>query len=1071
MGDRHRRTLPSMRVCSRCRQANPEGFQFCGACGAPLVEESGAVEERKVATVLFADLVGSTEAGSAEDPERTRALLDRFYDGMAAEIEGAGGTVEKFVGDAVMAAFGAPAAHEDHAERALHAALGLRRRLDELFGGALALRIGVNTGEVVVGRAREGSAFVSGDAVNVAARLEQAAARHEILVGERTAATARGAFEFGEPMTVEAKGKAGGVACRRLIRPLSLMRPRGVSGLQRTFVGRENELEVLQAAYRRVVDECEPQLVTVVGDAGVGKTRLAREFWEWLGAESPQPLRRTGRCLSYGQGITYWPFCEVLREQFGILESDPPDTVIRRLGGREILALTLGLDVAGDLHPLAARERHEEAWVELLEGLAAERALVVLVEDLHWAEGPLLDLLDRLVRTVEGPLLLLATARPDFVGRRPAWDRRGNASYVWLEALTPAETSHMLEHLLAAELPAGLRDVVVERAEGNPFFVEELVGTLIDEGVLERVDLSWKVHELPADFVAPDTVQAVLAARMDLLPPADKAALQAASVIGRTFWSGPVYELLEGLEPDLRLLEERDFIRRRSGSSMTGEREFVIKHALTREVAYGSLPKAKRAHLHASFAAWLERVGEARDEHASLLAHHYAEAVQTEVADLAWADAEDELARLRGKALSWLRRAAELAVARYAIDNALALLERALELESNKSEQAELWEEIGRANALKFDGEAFWTAMQEAIALSSERQTHADLYSKLAVATLSRSGMWKRRPDRSLVKGWVELALELAEPGTPARARALMALAEFEPARGAEPALAASELAERLGDAELRKEALGVRGDLALKGGRYDDALAMAIRRLELSEDSGDPDWRGNSHWLAMCANLGVGRMDEAGVHLRLFADMTRELTSHHAVHGVGMQLVFEELQAHWEVVRGLAAQTEQAVADNVATPCQFNVRSLLVCAVASAYAGNEAETRRLEAEADALGVEGYGLTTDAPRIRLALIRGELERVERLLAECRDAMWFVELAGRSTRLDALAALRDRKGVEEEALPLVRPNTFLEPFALRALGLVREDPELIETAIARFEAMGLDRHAEETRALV
>jgi len=183
------------------------------------------------------------------------------------------------------------------------------------------------------------------------------------------------------------------------------------------------------------------------------------------------------------------------------------------------------------------------------------------------------------------------------------------------------------------------------------------------------------------------------------------------------------------------------------------------------------------------------------------------------------------------------------------------------------------------------------------------------------------------------------------------------------------------------------------------------------------------------------------------------------------------MQLVFEELQAHWDVVRGLAAQTEQAVADNVATPCQFNVRSLLVCAVASAYSGNEAEARRLEAEADALGVEGYGLTTDAPRIRLALIRGELERVERLLVECRDAMWFVELAGRSTRLDALAALRDRKGVEEEAPPLLLPNTFLEPFALRALGLVREDPELIETAIARFAAMGLDRHAEETRALV
>ena len=255
-------------------------------------------------------------------------------------------------------------------------------------------------------------------------------------------------------MTVEAKGKEGGVACRRLVRPLSLMRPRGVGGLQRTFVGREDELELLQAAYRRVVGRQEPELFTVIGDAGVGKTRLAREFWEWLGAESPQPLRRTGRCLSYGHGITYWPFGEVLKEQFAILESDPPESLLRRLGEREILALTLGLDVAENLHPLAARERLEEAWVELLGELAAERPLVVLVEDLHWAEEPLLDLLDRLARTVEGPLLLLATARPDLAERRSTRGRRANVSHIWLEALTPTDTAQMLEQLLAAELPS-----------------------------------------------------------------------------------------------------------------------------------------------------------------------------------------------------------------------------------------------------------------------------------------------------------------------------------------------------------------------------------------------------------------------------------------------------------------------------------------------------------------------------------------------------------------------------------------------------------------------------------------
>ena len=223
-----------------------------------------------------------------------------------------------------MAAFGAPAAHEDHAERALHAALSMRRRLTEVFGGSLALRIGVNTGEVVVGRPRKGSSFVTGDAVNVAARLEQAAGPGEILAGERTVAVTRGAFEFGDPALVEAKGKPGGVAARRLVRALTLMRPRGGAGLRRTFVGRESELELLRATYARAAHEGEPHLVTIMGDAGVGKTRLVRELWEWLGSVPPEPRRMTGRCLSYGRAITYWPLGEILREHLGLLESDPP---------------------------------------------------------------------------------------------------------------------------------------------------------------------------------------------------------------------------------------------------------------------------------------------------------------------------------------------------------------------------------------------------------------------------------------------------------------------------------------------------------------------------------------------------------------------------------------------------------------------------------------------------------------------------------------------------------------------------------------------------------------------------
>jgi class 3 adenylate cyclase len=264
-----------MAVCGRCGTAIPGGALFCPGCAAPVAGDQ-PTEERKLATVLFADLVGSTALAGSQDPERTRALLDRFYDAMAEEIEHAGGTIEKFAGDAVMAAFGAPSALEDHAERALHAALAMQRRLAELFEGQLELRIGVNTGDVVVGRARAGSSFVTGDAVNVAARLEQAAAPGAILVGERTAAAARGAFEFEQPAAVDAKGKPEGVVARRVLRALSLMRPRGVSGLARAFVGRDRELERLSAAYRAAVEQRRPRLVTILGDAGVGKTRLVR---------------------------------------------------------------------------------------------------------------------------------------------------------------------------------------------------------------------------------------------------------------------------------------------------------------------------------------------------------------------------------------------------------------------------------------------------------------------------------------------------------------------------------------------------------------------------------------------------------------------------------------------------------------------------------------------------------------------------------------------------------------------------------------------------------------------------
>jgi class 3 adenylate cyclase len=464
--------------------------------------------------VLFADLVGSTSLADEQgDPERTRVLLNRFYDAMAAEVERHGGTVEKFAGDAVMAAFGAPAALEDHAERALHAALAMHERLEALFEAQLALRIGVNTGEVIVGRQREGSSFVTGDAVNVAARLEQAAQPGETLAGERTAAAAEGAFEFDEPTTIEAKGKPGGVSARRVLRALSLMRPRGLRNLPSVFVGRDAELSRLRQAYAEVVETGRPHQVTILGDAGVGKTRLMRALTDWVATQSPAPFHRSGRALSYGKGTTYWPMGEVLKEHFGIPEGEAVDAIGAKLAAHPYLGLTLGIGSGEELHPLVARERLHDAWVEFLDQLTRDRPVVILIEDAHWAEDQLCDLLETLVAQVTGALLLLVTGRQELLDRRPAWGgARARTSALHLEALEQSDTGRLLGELLGADVPAQIRDLIVERAEGNPFFVEELIATFVDRGVLQRSNGGWAFGELPAGFVVPDSVQAVLAA-------------------------------------------------------------------------------------------------------------------------------------------------------------------------------------------------------------------------------------------------------------------------------------------------------------------------------------------------------------------------------------------------------------------------------------------------------------------------------------------------------------------------------------------------------------------------------
>jgi class 3 adenylate cyclase len=1029
-------------------------------------------EERKLATVLFADLVGSTALAGETDPERVRVRLDRFYDAMAEEIERAGGTVEKFAGDAVMAAFGAPAALEDHAERALHAGLAMQRRQRDLFGGGLGLRIGVNTGEVVVGQARKGSSFVTGDAVNVCARLEQAAAAGEVLAGERTADAARGAFEFGELRTVDARGKPNGVSCRPVLRALTLVRPRGVGALREVFVGRESERDLLKATFRHAVSQGEPHLVTVVGEPGVGKTRLVGEFWAVLAEDERAPLRRTGRCLPYGDGITYWPLGEVVRDHFGIRDSDPPQEIRRKLEQREMLGLVLGLDVAGDLHPLDAYERLQEAAVAFIEELAEERPAVVLVEDLHWAEDDLLNLLERVLRDARAPVLLLVTARPELFDRRAAWGSgRRNATTIWLEPLAATDIARLLDGLLGLELPDALRDRLVERSEGNPFFIEELVGALVDAKILEREGVEWHLGEVPEGFSVPDSVHSVLAARLDALPQTEKVALQAASVVGRIFWGGAVIHLLDGREPNFALLEERDFVRRRSGSAMASEREYAIKHALTQEVAYASIPKARRGRQHAAFADWLTRTGHANDEHASLLAHHYAEAVRPEDVDLVWADDPNTLARLRLEAVTWLQRAGELARARYEIDEAIALFTRATEIVDDPLQRAELWREIGVSNALKYDGLAFSIAMQRSLDAWPDPEAQGETFGLMAFNAATKIGMWRTRPEQSDVRRWIDRGLELSKPESTARARALIAQAFLEATdeEGVQEAIA---IAERTEDVELYSWAFGAQLTSAFIAGRFDESVKWTSKRLELAPEIGDPDHLAELYAIAVPVCVANGRFEEAHRLVLLQDEINQRLTPHHEVHGVSVRLEFEELLGDWDAIVELRPRTEWAIQENLDTPCVRNMRSLLVCAAAAAVHGEDTESRALERHAEEIRLSGFDSMLRAPRIRLALMRRDRSSVEALVAAAfRGRSPWYSAADSAAVLDGLAAVRDLDNIEQRAPHFDKVGTYFEPFALRALGVARRDDDLLARADNRFAEMGLIWHRAQTEALL
>ena len=751
-------------VCPHCGTINLPIAKFCIECGSPLPSTPttasedtplqrakfgkahdsadldgsskirlAAPEERRVVTIMFADITGSTPLADKLDPEDLRAILAGYFNLMTEQIRRHGGTVEKYIGDAVMAVFGAPIAHEDDPDRAIRAALDMqvalarfnqRRLAQDPAANRLQMRIGINTGEVAAPGAqfRRHDFLITGDAVNVAARLQQVAMPDMILVGERTYLATRNVFEFRPLAPLTLKGKPEPIRAwvvqdfrhgHDARHPFAITQhPRGIEGLEAPLVGRDLELTLMHATFARVQAERHSHLITLLGTPGIGKSRLVRDFIareqeaakctscnETLSA--PKVLQ--GRCPPYGEGITYWPLVEILRSLLNVDDSENREGLRQRLNEfvQDILAKTksnedateianalirsIGSGSGGDSSGSSFSERREiqrstysksteqggthalllRAWRVFLEAIAQQEPLILIIDDLQWADEALLDLLEYLTDRIDDvPILFLCPARPDFYERRRDWGGgRRNFTTIVLDALTNEESRDLITGLLETQdLPEVLYHTIQNRAEGNPFFIEEIVRMLIDQGMLVNQQGSWIIGEQKEAIISelaspatppedtlidqhyvlpiplPDTVQGVLAARIDLLSQVEKQVLQNAAIIGRTFWLHGIVELVTDIDMDtvlktLEVLIQRDFIveaQKHARIPVEHDRVFSFKHVLIRDVVYNSIPRIRRSQKHAQLALWLENITAANTEaFAELLAYHYQQALAT----------------------------------------------------------------------------------------------------------------------------------------------------------------------------------------------------------------------------------------------------------------------------------------------------------------------------------------------------------------------------------------------------------------------------------------------------------
>jgi class 3 adenylate cyclase/tetratricopeptide (TPR) repeat protein len=1021
-----------------------------------------STEERRIVTVLFADMAGSTALGEELDPEEVRRLLARYYAVARETVNQHGGTVEKFIGDAVMAVFGLPKAHGDDPERALAAALAMRDRIrvDEQLSGRLAIRFGVSTGEVVASRDQSAGDFlITGDATNVAARLQQAAEPWSILVSDRTVRASTDVFEFGDEIQVPAKGKSVPVNAREV---LGRRKTRAQRRVRLPLVGRENDLAQLQLVARRAVSERRPSMVSVIAPAGTGKTRLVEEFLDWLPSLAPNAVVATAQCLPYGQQLTYWPMRQVL---FTLTRSNDEATPAQV---REAIAGWLhGLgveDAARDTRLLAAtigeagtegvdKDQLFAAWRSALEAAARRTPLVIVFEDLHWSSDSLLDLAEFVMQPRgEAPVLMIVLARPELLDRRPAWGGgRLNHLAIALEPLGDTAIADLVRHLLDTDAPDVIK-LVSERSEGNPFYAGELVRSYLEQGALERL---------------PDTVQATVLARLDLLPPMERRVLQLGSVFGRSFRAAGVAALETGLAQQAgelcENLADRDLIRPADND------RFAFRHILIQEVAYNTLPRTERARLHGEAGRWVESASEGREVAvAEILAFHYREAA---VLSVALDPASEATARVKESAGRWLLKAADVAAAAGATPEAVRHIRAAFDY-IDPVRLARLHERIGDLTA----GDSGLEEYRIALELYEARNAPVDdqlraLAGMLMVATRWQGSVGGRMSIDEMndlrARGWglLERATDRRSIGRFLAADAfypfwLQGIAEPSPgdiAEAVESARKATGIATEVDDPELASAALDALGGCAATLFDWPGALDTARRRLTFEERLGLYE-RLDSHsmvaWMSyLMGDLATAEADSAVMVARLLPGQA----PYPALHLFAWRTLTLMILGRWDEAVTMFYRALEAWNDAGRHAAGYGLRGF----VAGLDIGRARDDSRLiNAATEPIMSISSRFPSDHGHVRWAAhVNGEIlftpddpglspryppEMVERRLARAVDLR--AELP-----TSVLPAVLAR--ALEQKIPL------LEAQARRAIGLAHRDAAQLTAAIAIWEPVG------------